>query len=227
MTHKVVLSGIEAVLFDLDGTLIDTAPDMVATLIAMQRDHKREPVDYEIARSNVSNGAVGLIRLAYPEAEGAEHQRLYEEYLDRYESSICQNSCVFPGLVKLLDILESRKRPWGIVTNKPKRMTNPLLAALGLTNRASCAISGDTLPQRKPDPAPLLHACDLINIKASNVAYVGDALRDIQAGKAAGMRTIAATYGYIVSGDDPLSWNADLIAAQTGDLSNMLLAALD
>lgn len=226
MPSQKILSGIEAVLFDLDGTLIDTAPDMVAVLSKMLGEHDRQPVDYETARSNVSNGALGLVSLGFPDADDIEHQRLYNEYLDRYESAICLHSCVFPGLITLLDQMEALGRPWGIVTNKPRRMTDPLLAALGLTQRAGCAISGDTLPQRKPDPAPLLYASDLIRVAAKNVAYVGDARRDIQAGQAAGMRTIAAAYGYIVSGDDPLSWNADLVAHDTSDLTHMLTSAL-
>lgn len=226
MPSDKILSGIEAVLFDLDGTLIDTAPDMVAVLSKMLCDHDRQPVDYAIARSTVSNGALGLVSLGFPDADDIEHKRFYNEYLDRYEQAICMESCVFPGLVALLENMEAEGRPWGIVTNKPRRMTDPLLAALGLTERASCAISGDTLPQRKPDPAPLLYASDLIRVAAKNIVYVGDARRDIQAGQSAGMRTIAAAYGYIVSGDDPLSWNADLVAHETSDLTHMLTSAL-
>ena len=227
MTDSKALSDIKAVLFDLDGTLVDTAPDMVAVLNGLRLDHGLESVDYEVARSTVSNGAVGLIKLAFPDVDEHEHKRLYNEYLDRYERAICSESCVFPGLTKLLDDLDDRKRPWGVVTNKPKRMTDPLLEALGLSKKIACAVSGDTLPQRKPDPAPLLHASELINVAANHVVYVGDALRDIQAGRAAGMKTIAAAYGYIVAGDDPLSWKADLIAQETADLARILSAALD
>lgn len=215
----------QAVLFDLDGTLVDTAPDMVAVLQDMQRDHGSSPVDYEIARSYVSNGAMGLVGLAFPNAEQAFRERLYNEYLDRYEQVVCEKSMVFPGLLDALEELEKLACPWGVVTNKPARMTNPLLAKLGLGDRAACAISGDTLPQRKPDPAPLLHACDLLQVSAVNAVYVGDALRDIQAGKAAGMPTIAAAYGYIVTGDDPLSWNADFVVSSATQLAEMLLAA--
>lgn len=214
-----------AVLFDLDGTLVDTAPDMVAVLQDMQRDHGLIPVDYETARSYVSNGALGLVGLAFPTAEQAFRDRLYHEYLDRYEQAVCNHSIVFPGLLEALEELERLACPWGVVTNKPARMTNPLLEKLGLQDRAACAISGDTLPQRKPDPAPLLHACDLLRVSATSALYVGDALRDIQAGKAAGMQTIAAAYGYIVKGDDPLSWNADFVASSAPQLAEMLLAA--
>jgi len=216
-----------AVLFDLDGTLVDTAPDMVAVLQDMQRDHGLDPVEYSIARSYVSNGAMGLVGLAFPDAGAAFRDALYQEYLDRYEMTVCSESTVFPGLPEILEELERRACPWGVVTNKPARMTRPLLDKLGLGHRASCTISGDTLPQRKPDPAPLLHASELIRVAAANTVYVGDALRDIQAGKAAGMQTIAAAYGYIVGGDDPLSWNADFIVSSAPELADMLRTATE
>lgn len=219
------LRGTGAVLFDLDGTLVDTAPDMVAVLQDMQRDHGMDPVDYSTARSFVSNGAMGLVGLAFPGVDTKFRDRLYHEYLDRYELAVCSQSSVFPGLLDMLDELEKRACPWGVVTNKPERMTRPLLDKLGLGDRVSCSISGDTLPQRKPDPAPLLHASALIGVAAEKTVYVGDALRDIQAGKAAGMQTIAAAYGYIVSGDDPLSWNADFIVSTAPELADMLRIA--
>lgn len=222
MTDLPQLRDAGAVLFDLDGTLVDTAPDMVAVLQDLQRDHGLDPVEYATARSYVSNGALGLVGLAFPNADAEFRDQLYREYLDRYELAVCSESSVFPGLLEILEELERRACPWGVVTNKPARMTNPLLEKLGLGHRASCAISGDTLPQRKPDPAPLLHAAELIRVAAENTVYVGDALRDIQAGKAAGMRTIAAAYGYIVSGDDPLSWNADFIVSSAPQLAEML-----
>jgi phosphoglycolate phosphatase len=150
---------IEAVLFDLDGTLIDTAPDMVAVLTRMQQAYNLEPLPYDYARANVSNGAIGLIRMAFPDASEREFKALHREYLDRYQASVCNESQIFPDLPELLDAFDAQDCPWGVVTNKPERMTVPLLAALGLADRSSCAISGDTLPQRKPDPAPLLLGC--------------------------------------------------------------------
>lgn len=221
------LGKIDAVLFDLDGTLIDTAPDMVAVLTDLQQAHGLDPITYENARANVSNGALGLIRLAFPDAAESEFESLHREYLDLYEVSVCVESRIFPDLPELLDALDAGQCPWGIVTNKPQRMTDPLLAALGLTNRLCCAVSGDTLPQRKPDPAPLLLGCSQAGTAPQRTAYVGDAARDMEAGRAAGMATVAAAYGYIVPGDDPAAWNADAIAADAKELATMILKAVN
>lgn len=217
----------EAVLFDLDGTLVDTAPDMVAVLLELQRARGVTPVAYDIARDNVSNGAIGLIRLAFPQAEEALVADLHAEYLDRYSNRVCQDSCVFPDLPELLDALEAGARPWGVVTNKPQRMTEPLLDALGLSQRTACAVSGDTLPLRKPDPAPLLHASELIGIAPERCVYVGDASRDIEAGRAAGMATVAVAYGYITADDDPASWGADRVVADPLELATLLTKAVN
>lgn len=217
-------AGFQAVFFDLDGTLVDTAPDMVSVLCELLADNGFAPLPFATARASVSNGAAGLIGLAFPDVDDADRQRLHQEYLDRYEQSVCVRSKVFPGLLELLDELDSNGCPWGIVTNKPRRMTEPLLARLGLAARAACVVSGDTLPQRKPDPAPLLYACHLANVPPAQSVYVGDAERDIAAGRAAGMATIAAAYGYIVDGDDPMRWQADRIAADTSSLGRLLFA---
>ncbi len=211
-----------AILFDLDGTLVDTAPDMVAVLLDMQKEHGLAPLTFELARSQVSNGARALVRLAFPDADDAQTTELHHEYLDRYEQAVCVDSTLFPGLAKLLDELDATRLPWGIVTNKPKRMMDPLLDALGLAVRSACAISGDALPQRKPDPAPLLLASRQIGIAPQYVVYVGDSVRDIEAGRAAAMFTIAASYGYIPAGDDPRSWNADLVAGDSQELTHLL-----
>jgi phosphoglycolate phosphatase len=211
-----------AVLFDLDGTLVDTAPDMVAVLDDLQKMEGQVPLPYATARAQVSNGAAGLIHLAFPNADAAQHERLRLQYLERYQEAVCVRSTLFPGLAELLDILDAEQYPWGVVTNKPARMTDPLLAGLGLGLRAACAISGDTLEQRKPHPAPLLLASEKTGVAPERTVYVGDAARDIEAGRAAGMITIAVEYGYI-SDDDPHSWNADHVVADTAELTKMLL----
>jgi phosphoglycolate phosphatase len=217
----------DAILFDLDGTLVDTAPDMVAVLLGMQEEHGLTLLPYDLARSQVSNGAVGLLRLAFPEVDDTLLNQLHQEYLDRYENAVCIDSTLFPGLGDLLDELDAIGRPWGIVTNKPMRMTDPLLAQLGLGARAACAISGDTLTQRKPDPAPLLFASEQIGVASEKMVYVGDAVRDIEAGRAAGMFTIAVTYGYIAAEDDPRTWEADLIARDARELTHYLLKGVN
>ena len=214
-----------AVLFDLDGTLVDTAPDMVAVLQDMQRAHDVAPVAYEAGRAYVSNGALGLLSLGFPELEHAVGSDLHREYLERYALRVCESSRLFPGLEGLLDILESASLPWGVVTNKPAHLTDPLLESLALAARSACTVSGDTLPQRKPHPAPLLHACDIAGLLPQNTVYIGDASRDIEAGHNAGMATIAAAYGYVTPDDDPLSWGADVVATDTAELTQILLKA--
>ncbi|HEX2139705.1 MAG TPA: phosphoglycolate phosphatase [Woeseiaceae bacterium] len=216
----------DAILFDLDGTLVDTAPDMVAILTQLQKDNGCEPLPYERARSHVSNGAMGLIRLGFANASEAERERLHGEYLELYERALCVGSTLFPGLSELLDRLDANSLPWGVVTNKPQRMTEPLLEQLGLGKRLACTVSGDTLPERKPHPAPLLLACKIMDVAPARTVYVGDAARDITAGRAAGMRTIAAAYGYVTEEDDPAAWGADLIAAGTAELTGLLLNAV-
>jgi len=215
----------DAVLFDLDGTLVDTAPDMVAVLDDLQKTEGQVPVPYDIARAQVSNGAAGLINLAFPDVDEANHERLRLQYLERYQVAVCVHSTLFPGLAELLDLLDANHCPWGVVTNKPARMTDPLLVGLGISQRAACAISGDTIEQRKPHPAPLLLASEQTGIAPERTVYVGDAARDIEAGRAAGMATIAVEYGYITD-DDPRSWHADQIAADTAELTEMLLKGI-
>ena len=216
-----------AVLFDLDGTLVDTAPDMVAVLQSMQQAHDVEPVQYDSGRRQVSNGAVGLLRLGFPELEIEYGDGLHLEYLERYAETICEDSQVFAGLDTLLDELDELGCPWGVVTNKPENLTHPLLEALGLLTRSACTVSGDSLPVRKPDPAPLLLACDIAGIDAYRAIYVGDAARDIEAGLRAGMATIAAAYGYITEDDDPREWGADIIAPDTEELAQIVLKAVN
>ncbi len=216
----------KAILFDLDGTLVDTAPDMVAVLQFVQRTHGLEPVPYALGRANVSNGAIGLLSVGFPDEQHEFHSPLHLEYLERYEQRICVDSAVFPGLENLLDELDARRVQWGIVTNKPERLTMPLLRSLGLEARSACTVSGDTLPERKPHPAPLIHACSLANVEPAQAIYIGDAARDIEAGRAAGMGTIAAAYGYITDDDDPALWGADDIAADTADLAQIVLKAV-
>jgi len=223
------LNGAEynAVLFDLDGTLVDTAPDMVAVLQYLQREHGLDPAPYELARSNVSNGAIGLLTLGFPGIDIEIGDDLHQQYLERYAEVICEESRVFSGLSVLLDQLDEMGCPWGVVTNKPHQLTAPLLAALELADRSACMISGDTLTVRKPDPAPLLLACDVVGVDPEESIYIGDAERDIEAGQRAGMATIAAGYGYITADDDPREWDADVIATTTEELTQIVLKAVN
>lgn len=218
---------IRAVFFDLDGTLVDTAPDMVAALQDLQRAHGLSPVAYDVGRANVSNGAMGLLRIGFPDLDDDARSRLICDYIDRYAPRVSLQTIVFPGLDLLLERLDAARCPWGVVTNKPEHLTTPLMTALGLAGRSVATVSGDTLAEKKPAPAPLIHACEIAGVDPRQSVYIGDAARDIEAGRAAGMATVAATYGYITDDDDPLSWGADLVATSTADLTQIVLKAVN
>jgi phosphoglycolate phosphatase len=203
------VSKLRAVLFDLDGTLLDTAPDMVGALDLLRAEQGLGPVDYDYARAHVSNGALGLIKIAFGELDEDRRLRLRDRYLALYESRLATATLLFDGMEAVLEHLEQKDLRWGIVTNKPAFLTEPLLEALDLLGRCACVVSGDSLPERKPHPAPLLHAAAIMDMDSGQAMYVGDSDRDISAGKAAGMTTVAAAYGFIPPGDDPDSWAAD------------------
>jgi 2-phosphoglycolate phosphatase len=215
------------VLFDLDGTLLDTAPDMVGALNDLRAEQSLPPVDYGMARAHVSHGAFALVDIAFELTDAAERQRLRDRFLEIYAGRIATATTLFKGMDGVLKQVEADGLAWGVVTNKPGNLTEPLLAALGLLSRCACVVSGDTVARRKPHPEPLLHAVRQMNTASGRhddapVMYVGDADRDIQAGKAAGMITVAATYGYIPPDEDPLRWNADHIIEHPQQLLDIL-----
>lgn len=211
-----------AVLFDLDGTLLDTAPDMVAALNALRREESAAELDYTSARAHVSNGVQGLIRLAFGELPETERIRLQQRFIAIYAGQLVNETQLFPGMGRVLAAIEGAGLPWGVVTNKPGQLTEPILNRLGLRIRCASVVSGDTTPQRKPHPLPLQHALAEIGASGASSIYVGDAARDIAAGRAAGMRTIAALYGYIPPGEDPASWGADHHIASPENLLDVL-----
>ncbi|MBU0498757.1 MAG: phosphoglycolate phosphatase [Gammaproteobacteria bacterium] len=201
---------VTAVLFDLDGTLADTAPDLAHTLNQTLIREGREPLPYERIRPHVSHGGGAMIRHGFGIGpEDPDFARLRGYFLAHYRDNICRETRLFDGMGSALATLEQRGIPWGVVTNKQGWLTEPLLEALGLTSRAGCIVSGDTLPQCKPHPAPILHACKLIDADPATTLYVGDAERDIQAGRAAGTRTLTALFGYLDEQDSPADWGAD------------------
>jgi len=202
------MSTASAMLFDLDGTLLDTAPDMGGALNRLLDEEGHAPLPATTIRPFVSHGAARLVKLGFPSVAGEEFERLRLRFLELYARHLAVATQPFPGLLALLDELERRSVRWGVVTNKPGWLTDPLLAQLGLSQRAGCVVSGDTVAERKPHPLPLLHAADLIRVAPQACVYVGDAERDIQAGRAAGMRTVVAAYGYLGADDSPASWNA-------------------
>lgn len=201
---------IRAVLFDLDGTLVDTAPDLGDALNQMLARRGMPVLPDAAIRAQASHGSQGLIRLAFDVAEDEPgFPALRREFLDHYLAHLADRSCLFPGMAQSLARLEEWGIPWGVVTNKPARYTEPLLAQLGLLTRAACVVSGDTCARPKPDPAPMHHACRNVAVAAQDCLYVGDAERDVQAARAAGMPVMVALYGYLSADDRPERWGSD------------------
>jgi phosphoglycolate phosphatase len=206
---------IEVVLFDLDGTLVDTAPDLAAAVNRLRRERGLDALPLEQLRPFASHGARGMIGRAFGLGPGEpEYESLREQFLRYYGEALCVESRLFPGMNETLEALERRGRRWGIVTNKIARFTDPLVAALGLAERAACVVSGDTTAYAKPHPAPLLHALRACAAVAERAVYVGDDLRDVQAGRAAGVTTVVAGYGYMGDGSDGSNWGGDYVIAQ-------------
>lgn len=202
----------KAVLFDLDGTLIDTATDMGAALNNLLREEGHQPLPIDVIRPFVSQGGLVLTRLGFADkvAESAI-EPLRQRFLDHYRAIIAESSRLFPGMHEVLAQLEAWNIPWGIVTNKPEWLTFPLLQQLELQQRCQVVIGGDTLPEKKPHPLPLLTAAGRLAIESQQCIYIGDDERDIIAGKAAGMETVIARYGYIPPGTEVDRWKADAI----------------
>lgn len=206
---------IEVVLLDLDGTLVDTAPDLAAAVNRLRRERGLAELPLEALRPFASHGARGMIGRAFGLAPGEpDYEPLRQQFFVYYEQALCVHSRLFPGMDETLAALERRGRRWGIVTNKIARFTLPLLAALGLAERATCVVSGDTTAHAKPHPEPLLHALRLCGGVPARTAYVGDDLRDVQAGRAAGVVTVVARYGYMGDGSDGSAWGGDFVIAQ-------------
>ena len=203
---------VEALLFDLDGTLADTAPALAYALNQTLIEAGRSPLPLEPIRAVASNGSAPLIKLGFgceiSEDEFECHrQRLLAIYLD----NLTRETTLMRGMEGLLQQLEAQSIAWGVVTNKPARFTDPLMAQLGLSERAACTVSGDTTEHSKPHPRPLLHACELIGLQPAQCLYLGDAQRDIEAGQRAEMTTIACRFGYLAPEDEIESWGADQI----------------
>ena len=217
------MSKICAVLFDLDGTLADTAPDLAYAANSLRLADGVPPLAFEILRPMTSHGARGLIKEAVgltPEDPGFEHARL--RFLSFYENNLCVHSKLFPGIPQLLDGIETRGLPWGIVTNKVEYFALPLIQQLGLGNRCAVTVGGDTTANPKPAADPLLHAAKAINVAPEACVYVGDDLRDIEAAHAAGMTSVAVRWGYLGDGLPIDQWNAHHIVRTPKDLHDLL-----
>ena len=221
MTNPITLPRPKAILFDLDGTLADSAPDLAAAANLLRKKRGLKPAPYESLRAVASSGARGLIGAAFglaPEDDG--YKELHAEFHTNYQTMLADNSSLFDGIDALLRNLRKHKLGWGIVTNKYTRFTDPLVAEIGLLN-ADCIISGDTTPFSKPHPEPLFEAARRLSLEPEHCWYVGDDLRDIQAGQSAGMRTIVADWGYCDSTKTP-DWGADLICPTPLDLQEVV-----
>ncbi len=203
---------IQAVLFDLDGTLADTAADLAGALNRLRAEFRLDPLALEITRPHTSAGARGLLKVGFDlDPTDARYAPMRERFLDLYEEALCVHTRLFDGMPELLGELDRRAVAWGIVTNKPRRFTEPLVRQLDLHLRAACVVSGDTTERAKPAPDPLLHAAHAIRLAPASCLYVGDDLRDVQGARAAGMGVIAAGWGYLGAEGDPHSWGADAV----------------
>jgi N-acetyl-D-muramate 6-phosphate phosphatase len=216
---------IAAVLFDLDGTLADTAPDMARTVNTMRTRRGLAPVEASVVRPHVSKGARGMICSAFDiTAEHPDFMAMREEFLDLYGQEPCVHTTLFPGMQELLDALEADGIAWGVVTNKFERFARPILAELGLAGRAAAIVGGDTCPRPKPFPDPLLFAAEKIGVAPRSTLYVGDDERDVQAARAAGMPVIVAGYGYLGDGAPPTEWEADAIVSSALEIGDWIRA---
>lgn len=214
---------LRCIFFDLDGTLLDTLPDLAFALNQVLRDEGRESLPLPLIRPSISHGAPGMVRLAFGEDQDHDDfARRMARLREIYQAHIADNTRLFDGMEEVLESIENHGLAWGVVTNKKRHMTQPLLERLGLHQRLACVIAGDDTLQGKPHPAPLWLACRTAGVAPNHCVYVGDHQRDIEAGQRAGLGTIAAVYGYLAEDDDPSQWGADAIIEKPLDLLQWL-----
>lgn len=216
---------LDAVLFDLDGTLIDTAPDFAVVVNRLLAAHNKPAIAFEPIRATVSQGARALVTLAFDlQADEPGFDPLRQQLLDLYADHLAVETCLFGGMDTLLTTLEARHIPWGIVTNKPRIYAEPILDALALTTRCQSLVCPDDVNQAKPHPEPLLLACSQMDCQPGNSIYIGDHRRDIEAGRNAAMTTVAAAYGYIEEQDPAHSWGADYLVHSATEIQTLLFS---
>jgi len=213
---------IEAMLFDFDGTIADTSYDMVNCLNILLRNHKKDTVHLNTAKNFISTGAGGLIDFACPDLSENNRKLYISEYLDIYKDNIFVKTHLFDGVVELIDMLVLKNYKWGIVTNKPGYLVNPIIEMLNFKYQPYCLVAGDTLKVKKPNPEPLLYASKIISCNPESCIYVGDDERDILAANAAGMISIAASYGFVDDLDQIKKWESDYIINSPLDLTNFI-----
>jgi len=215
-------SKIRTVLFDLDGTLADTAPDLALALNTLLKEEKKLPLPFDVIRPEVSHGATALVKLGFGVDSGSEFDRLRQRFLSLYTDNLCQHTQLFEGISPVLQALHAKGMNWGVVTNKPAYLTDPLMRQLNPLPSPVCVVSGDTVPNRKPHPEPMLHACAAAGSRPDQCVYVGDAERDIVAGRHAGMKTLVALFGYINGHESPDRWGADGMVRNPGEILDWL-----
>ena len=212
----------KVVLFDLDGTLVDTAPEMHLSMNVLLKEEGLMPLPYESIRPHVSNGVMGIFKNVFednPQFGG----RRFNRYLDIYEEHLGINAITFPGIDEVILKIQEKRIEWGIVTNKSKRFAKPLLSKLKLLNQTSCLVCGDTTGSLKPNPEPINHALSLLQTKNKKGSfYIGDSKKDVDAAKAAGVSSIACTYGYITDDTEPKNWNADFYVDHALEILNVI-----
>ena len=216
---------LRAVLFDLDGTLLDTAPDMVGALNALRQEQSLAPLPYETVRSAVSHGSARVVKVGFPDTDAETSLTLQQRFLEIYRGALSRETHLFPGMETVLKELAQWRLKVGIVTNKPGWLTTPLLQELGLLELFACVVSGDTVAERKPHPLPLLHAAELADVRPGECIYVGDAERDVQAAHAAAMPALVANYGYLRADEDSTAWGGDGYLSGPLDLLDWLKAS--
>lgn len=207
-----------AVLFDLDGTLLDSAPDMLATVNRMRAARGRGAMALDGIRRHVSRGGRAMVAAAFPELDEAAREPMLREFLDLYREELGRHGLLFDGVADMLAALEADGARWGIVTNKPEYLAREIVPQLGWESRCAVLIGGDTLAERKPHPLPLQVACERMGVAIDDCVYVGDDERDIQSARAAGMRSVVALWGYRLEADDPVSWQGDVMVEAPADL---------
>lgn len=213
----------DVVFFDLDGTLVDTAPDLAYALNQVLEEQGKRPLPYETIRPAASHGSAGLLGLGFNLSPGSDSfKALQKRFVQIYQDNLTRQSSLFDGIAEVIDDLDSSGTKWGVITNKPAFLTEPLMTALDLNSRAACIVSGDTTANSKPHPEPMLHACKLTAADPASCIYIGDAQRDIEAGRNANMHTIVACYGYLGDDDQPENWQADAMINHPKELQQWL-----
>ena len=213
---------IEAILFDFDGTIADTSEDMVGCLNILLKNHSKEDVDIRKAKNFISKGAAGLINFAFPKISDEEKKLYISEYLEIYKNNLYIKTKLFSGIEELILNIIKKQYKWGIVTNKPSYLVNPIIEKINFTYSPNCVVAGDTLSVKKPNPEPLIHAAKIIGCDPSLCAYVGDDIRDITAANSAGMISIAALYGFIEDLQQVKEWGSDYMINKPLDLENLI-----